>query len=84
MIVDVVCTCMSGIMRYIINGVLTVLTRGDPNTTEVMAVTKLTAGKRSSYLKVDMEKKAIIAKYAAENGIVAALGYFAKDYQMVH
>lgn len=60
------------------------LTRGDPNTTEVMAVTKLTAGKRFSFLKVDMEKKAIIAKYAVEIGIVAALGYFAKDYRMVH
>lgn len=44
----------------------------------------VTAGKRFSFLKVDMEKKAIIAKYAAEIGIVAALGYFAKDYRMVH
>ena len=46
---------------------------------EVMAVTKLTAGKHTSYLKVDAETKAILVKYAAENGIVAALGHFAKD-----
>ena len=46
----------------------------------MMAVTKLTAGKRTPYLKVDTEKKVMIAMYAAENGIVAALGHFAKDY----
>ena len=48
---------------------------------EVMAVTKSTAGKCTSYLKVDEEKKAIVAKYAAENRIIAALRHFAK---MVH
>ena len=47
---------------------------------EVMEVMRSSAGKRASYLKIAAEKKAVIAKYAAENGIVAALGHFAKDY----
>ena len=37
-------------------------------------------GKRFSYSKISGEQKALIAKYAAENGIVAALAHFAKDY----
>ena len=40
---------------------------------EVMAVTKLTA-------RVVAEKKAVKAKYAAKNGIIATLGYFAEVY----
>ena len=47
---------------------------------EVLAVTGEHEEKRSSYLKISGEKKALIAKYAAENGIVAALTHFAKDY----
>ena len=47
---------------------------------EVMAVTKLTVGKCTSYLKVDEEKKAIVAKYVAENRIIVTLRYFAKEY----
>ena len=39
-----------------------------------------TQGKMFLYLKMGGEQKALIAKYAAENGIVAALGHFAKDY----
>ena len=31
-------------------------------------------------MKVPGEQKAVIAKYAAENGIVAALAHFAKDF----
>ena len=37
-------------------------------------------GKFSSYLKISGEQKALITKYAAEDGIVAALVHFAKDY----
>ena len=37
-------------------------------------------GKHFSYLKISGEQKALIAKYAAENGIVAALAHFPKDY----
>ena len=47
---------------------------------EVMAVMKSTTGKCTSYLKVDEERKAIVAKYTAENGIIAALRHFAKEY----
>ena len=46
----------------------------------VLAVTGKHEGKRSSYSKISGEQKALIAKYAAENGIVAALAHFAKDY----
>ena len=43
----------------------------EANMEVMMAVTKLTAGKRTPYLKVDTEKKVMIAMYAAENGIRA-------------
>ena len=35
---------------------------------------------RTSYLKVPGEQKALIAIYAAENGIINALAHFVKDY----
>ena len=37
-------------------------------------------GKRKPYLRVPDDKKAIIAKYAAENGIVKALVHFAPEF----
>ena len=37
-------------------------------------------GKRSSYSKIFGEQKALIAKYAAENRIMAVLAHFAKDF----
>ena len=46
----------------------------------VLAVTGKHEGKRSSFSKISGEQKALIAKYTAENGIVAALAHFAKDY----
>ena len=46
----------------------------------VLAVTGKHEGKCSSYSKISGEQKALIAKYAAENGIVAALAHFPKDY----
>ena len=47
---------------------------------EVSAAAGEREGKRSLYLKISGEQKALIAKYAAANVIVAALVYFAKDY----
>ena len=44
---------------------------------EVSEILETVAGKRKPYLKVSPEKKAIIGKYAAENGIVSALVHFA-------
>ena len=38
------------------------------------------AGKRKPYLKVSLEKKTIIGKYEAENGIVSALVHFAQEF----
>ena len=40
----------------------------------------LATGKRKPYLKVPDDKKVIIAKYAAENGIVKALVHFAPEF----
>ena len=38
------------------------------------------AGKCKPYLKVPDNKKAVIAKYAAEHGIVSAIAHFAPDF----
>ena len=46
----------------------------------VLAVTGKHEGKRSSYSKIFGEQKVLIAKYAAENRIMAVLTHFAKDY----
>ena len=37
-------------------------------------------GKRHPYLKISSEQKAIIARYAANNGIVKAVRQFSKDF----
>ena len=37
-------------------------------------------GKRHPYLKISPEQKAIIARYAANNGIVKAVRQFLKDF----
>ena len=47
---------------------------------EVLAAGGKHEGKHSMYFKISGEQKALIAKYGAENGIVAALVHFAKDY----
>ena len=46
----------------------------------VLAVTGKHEGKRSSYSKTFGEQKVLIAKYTAENRIMAVLTHFAKDY----
>ena len=47
--------------------------KNDPLCKEVSIVLQTPiAGKRKPYLKVSLEKKAIIGKYVAENGIVSA------------
>ena len=46
---------------------------------EVTAVTK-SLGKRGPYLKLTGDKKAIIGKYAAEHGIVAAVRHFSNEF----
>ena len=40
-------------------------------------------GKRHPYLKILPEQKAIIARYAANNGIVKAVRQFSKDFQRI-
>ena len=43
-----------------------------------------TMGKRSPYLKVMAQQKAIIGKYAAEYGIVNAIRHFVPDFLKAH
>ena len=43
-------------------------------------LTTQTEGKRKPYLKISSERKAVIGKYAAENGIVSALVHFAPEF----
>ena len=51
---------------------------------DVLAVTGKHKGKRSLYSKISGEQKALIAKYAAENGIVAALAHLQKTTPIVY
>ena len=46
----------------------------------VLAAGRKHKGKCSWYFKISGEQKMLIAKYAAENGIVTTLPHFAKDY----
>ena len=47
---------------------------------EVKLVVSKESSKRSPYLKATPEQKAIIGKYAAENGIVKSIWRFQKDF----
>ena len=47
---------------------------------EVLETAGKLTGKHKPYLKVSPGKKAIIGKYAAENGIVSALVHFAQEF----
>lgn len=47
---------------------------------EVSEILTQTKGKRKLYLKISPERKAVIRKYAAENGIVSALVHFAPEF----
>ena len=47
---------------------------------EVTAVLCVDPAKRQPYLKISPEQKAIIARYAANHGIVNAIRQFLKDF----